>query len=295
MRGRMRVPLFAVALALLGLIGAARDAAVPLAWAASAMRSAIGCVRRSRPARPHSRSDFDAELTRGLPALPDRSLGRRRGSADRFCRPLRPLARDVEVPAPRQGVLCLHAGRDAAGSQKFDPATRPLAPVEWPASMQDWRDHVVDTRVGAASTLRDGGDVLHPPESDRRSGSRCRRSSCPRRCCSAADPRPATGTPSAPRLVYTILEIDEELHVARDAAGARRAALHAEQRRRCPGWRWSAGAGGRVIYHSSEAFNPAPGTHADATADLFAIRTQDFGRVASGDPPLRDVRLTRSD
>ena len=36
-----------------------------------------------------------------------------------------------------------------------------------------------------------------------------------------------------------------------------------------------------MIYHSSETFNPAPGAHADATADLFAIRTQDFGRVAS--------------
>ena len=39
--------------------------------------------------------------------------------------------------------------------------------------------------------------------------------------------------------------------------------------------------GGRVLYRSSDTFTPAPGAHADATADLFSIRTQDFSRVAS--------------
>ncbi len=40
-------------------------------------------------------------------------------------------------------------------------------------------------------------------------------------------------------------------------------------------------AGRGVVYHSAAAFSPKPDARADATVDLFQVRTQDFGAVAA--------------
>ena len=275
MRGRMRVPLFAVALALLGLIGLL--ATLQFHWLGQISDAERDRMRATLETGASAFArDFDSELTRAYLLFQIDPLG----SAEDL--PIGFAARyDRWHATSKYPRLVKHfylfTSDGTTRLQKFDPSTRSLAAVDWPASMQDWRDHVMDTVTEPASSR--GGDYFI-----RRIGSPVWESVpaivVPSPLLPAGSQRPATGTPSAPRVVYTILEIDES-YVSHEMLPAL-AEQHFTQ---------SSGAdvqlavvsraGGRVIYHSSEAFNPAPGTHADATADLFAIRTQDFGRVAS--------------
>ena len=271
----MRVPLFAVALALLGLIGLL--ATLQFHWLGQISDAERDRMRATLETGASAFArDFDSELTRAYLLFQIDPLG----SAEDL--PIGFAARyDRWHATSKYPRLVKHfylfTSDGTTRLQKFDPSTRSLAAVDWPASMQDWRDHVMDTVTEPASSR--GGDYFI-----RRIGSPVWESVpaivVPSPLLPAGSQRPATGTPSAPRVIYTILEIDES-YVSHEMLPAL-----AEQHFTPSG---GAGvqlavvsrAGGRVIYHSSEAFNPAPGTHADATADLFAIRTQDFGRVAS--------------
>ena len=275
MRGRMRVPLFAVALALLGLIGLL--ATLQFHWLGQISDAERDRMRATLETGASAFArDFDSELTRAYLLFQIDPLG----SAEDL--PIGFAARyDRWHATSKYPRLVKHfylfTSDGTTRLQKFDPSTRSLAAVDWPASMQDWRDHVIDTVTEPASSR--GGDYFI-----RRIGSPVWESVpaivVPSPLLPAGSQRPATGTPSAPRVVYTILEIDEsyvshemlpalaEQHFTPSSGAGVQLAVVSR-------------AGGRVIYHSSEAFNPAPGTHADATADLFAIRTQDFGRVAS--------------
>ena len=275
MRGRMRVPLFAVALALLGLIGLL--ATLQFHWLGQISDAERDRMRATLETGASAFArDFDSELTRAYLLFQIDPLGSGEdlpiGFAARYDR------WHATSKYPRLVKhFYLFTSDGTTRLQKFDPSTRSLAAVDWPASMQDWRDHVIDTVTEPASSR--GGDYFI-----RRIGSPVWESVpaivVPSPLLPAGSQRPATGTPSAPRVVYTILEIDEsyvshemlpalaEQHFTPSSGAGVQLAVVSR-------------AGGRVIYHSSEAFNPAPGTHADATADLFAIRTQDFGRVAS--------------
>ena len=275
MRGRMRVPLFVVALALLGLIGLL--ATLQFHWLGQISDAERDRMRATLETGASAFArDFDSELTRAYLLFQIDPLG----SAEDL--PIGFAARyDRWHATSKYPRLVKHfylfTSDGTTRLQKFDPSTRSLAAVDWPASMQDWRDHVIDTVTEPASSR--GGDYFI-----RRIGSPVWESVpaivVPSPLLPAGSQRPATGTPSAPRVVYTILEIDEsyvshemlpalaEQHFTPSSGAGVQLAVVSR-------------AGGRVIYHSSEAFNPAPGTHADATADLFAIRTQDFGRVAS--------------
>ena len=229
MRGRMRVPLFVVALALLGLIGLL--ATLQFHWLGQISDAERDRMRATLETGASAFArDFDSELTRAYLLFQIDPLGRRRGSADRFCRALRPLARDVEVPASHQALLSLHVGRDDPPAEVRSCRRGRLAAVDWPASMQDWRDHVIDTVTEPASSR--GGDYLHPPDriADLGVGAGDRRA-----LTVAAGREPAAGNRHAFGAARRLHDSRNrrELRVARDAAGARRAALHAEQRRRC--------------------------------------------------------------
>ena len=173
--------------------------------------------------------DFDSELTRAYLLFQIDPLGSAEDLPSRFCRALRPLARDVEVPAPRQALLSLHVGRD-------DP---PAEVRSFDAVFRCGRMARVDAGLaGSRHRHRDGAGKLprrrlfHPP--DRIAGVGV--GAGDRRALTVAAGRePAAGNRHAFGAARRLHDSRNrrELRVARDAAGARRAALHAEQRRRC--------------------------------------------------------------
>jgi signal transduction histidine kinase len=275
MRGRVRVPLVFVSVALLGLIGL-------LAWLQFRWLGQISDAERDRlratletGAAAFTR-DFDSEVTRAYLLFQFDPLG---SSVD--------LSGDIAVRYDRWHAtskyprllkkVYVFTSDDRQQLQKFDPSTRSFASVDWPASMQDWRAHLHEPVAEPAGAR--GGEYFV-----RRLGSPIWESVpalvVPSPLLSVGAARASNHVQPAPRVVFTILELDEQY------ASQEMLPALAEQH-----FTHSGGTdiqlavvsreGGRVIYHSSEAFNPSPGAHADLTADLFAIRTQDFGRVAS--------------
>ena len=276
MRGRVRVPLFIVALALLGLIGLL--AALQFRWLGQISDASRDRLRATLESGASAFArDFDAELTRAYLLFQVDPLGDVDDLPASFGARYDRWHATSKYPRLIKN-LYLFTSEEKSQLQKFDPVTRSFAPVEWPASMKDWRAHVLDT-TAEPSTGRSGDYFI------RRIGSPIWDSVpaivVPSPLLPAGNAHTAGGRQSLPRVIHTILEIDEsyvshemlpalaEQHVMQSGGAEIQLAVV------------SRSPGGRVIYHSSETFNPAPGAHADATADLFAIRTQDFGRVAS--------------
>jgi signal transduction histidine kinase len=276
MRGRVRVPLFVVALVLLGLIGLL--AALQFRWLGQISDASRDRLRATLESGASAFArDFDAELTRAYLLFQVDPLGDVEDLPASFAARYDRWHATSKYPRLIKNLYLL-TSEEKSQLQKFDPVTRSFAPVEWPASMKDWRAHVLDT-TAEPSTGRSGDYFI------RRIGSPIWDSVpaivVPSPLLPAGNAHTAGGRQSLPRVIHTILEIDEsyvshemlpalaEQHVMQSGGAEIQLAVI------------SRSPGGRVIYHSSETFNPAPGAHADATADLFAIRTQDFGRVAS--------------
>ena len=259
----------------------ARDAAISAGSDRSAMPSAIACVRRSRPARRRSRGTstrssraayllFQVDPLGDAEDLPASFAARydRWHATSKYPRLIKNFylfTLGADEPALRSSIRSRDRSRRSSGPHRC----RTGAPMCSTPTAEP------STRPEAAITSSAG--------SDRRFGTRCRRSSCRHRCCRLQRrTRRAPAFDVAARDPTRFCELDESYMSREMLPALARAALHAERRRgdsrlavvsRAPD--------GRVIYHSSDAFNPAPGAHADATADLFAIRTQDFSRVAS--------------
>ena len=199
---------------------------------------------------------------------------------DALRRALRSLAGDVEVPAPHQGRLHLHAGPPGTG--RLDISIRRRAgctPVDWPASMSDWRST-------ATRSERSGSEV-------RRIGMFIRRMSQPiwETAPAVVSPMPLPlmfltehggGAADAPRFSFTrSLALDRGLHLQRAAAGA-------------GGTHFTADGGGLDFQVAVVSRRPGrrresirrSAVHAGAGArrrdgGSVQVRTQDFSRVAS--------------
>ena len=142
--------------------------------------------------------------------------------------------------------------------------------------MRDWRDHVTDT---VRSRQAPGRRLFHPPYrlADLGVGAG------DRGALAVAAGRRAAGNRFAFGAALRLHDPRARRELHRRARCCRPSPTSTSRGSAAPSSRSrsSAAPGGRVIYHSSDSFNPAPGTHADATADLFSVRTQDFSRVAS--------------
>jgi signal transduction histidine kinase len=221
-------------------------------------------------------ADFDRELNRAyllfqiVPAAAGDNLATQVGSRyDRWmATSLYPrVVRDVYlyVPSSSGGTL-----------QRFNPATRFLEPAEWPASLAPVR-----ARLGAAAPHQAGG----PPMIVRAA--------------------PALW-PDIPALVVTapMVLVDRRTPGGNDLAipmqpayclllldsgyirGEMLPAL-ARQHFRSPSGGFDyelavvPATGRGVVYHSVDTFNPEPAARADASADLFHLRVQDFEPLVS--------------
>jgi signal transduction histidine kinase len=282
------LPLILVAAALLALI--VLLATLQYRWLGQISEAERDRLRSSSSARAvEFARDFDRELTRaylifqGEPTVPDQdSAGSIAGRYDRWqssARFPRMIKEFYFAPVDDRGPRLL---------ERFDPRTRRLEPIAWPSSMTDWRDHLGD----APPTLPTGTKFF------------IRRITSPVWASIPAlvVPQPILRIQDKPdaadvhfgTLAYTVLTIDVE-YVAREVLPAL-AARH-----------FAAGGNGfdyqvavlsrrtGVLYRSTEGFDPRPGDTADASADLFQIRAQDFTTLASELREVKTLAVFRSD
>ena len=167
--------------------------------------------------------------------------------------------------------------------RRFDPATRRLEPVEWPETMRD---------VARTARHRDVGKIrlaTAMPSSSarcrRRSGSPRPPLSCRRRSSCLASRSPASAL--APAISYSLLVIDRD-YVSRELLPtlAERHLGHQAEQGRAGGLDFkvavvSRAAPSALVFQSTPSFAPALDAPADATADIFQVRTQDFPPLAA--------------
>jgi signal transduction histidine kinase len=160
---------------------------------------------------------------------------------------------------------------------QFDPETRRLEETAWPASMANWRDHLIEREIS---------------ESDPRSS----RLFIARMSQPIWEDVPAIVAPMPlPLMLFSDLKDGRQVKALFSHAiltidlDYLRTELLPSLARRHFG-RGGAGpdfdvavirSGGGVVYASTSSFAPRPDVRADATADLFQVRTQDFGTIAA--------------
>ncbi len=271
------MPLFVVGLALLGLIGLL--ATLQYRWLGRISEAERDRMRATLEAGASAFStDFDAELTRAyllfqtdpIAAIEDRQAG--------FLARYERWQASAKFPRLIRNVYTVAPGADAR-LERFDPASGSFSAVGWPASMQDWRAHLTDSTQEQTSH-GPGGTTYFIRRMPSPIWEAVPAIVVPSPLPLKNEARPPDGR-LPPRLAFTILELDET-YISREMLPA----LAEEHFTRSSGSTFqiavvSRARGGRVLYHSTGAFNPAPGDHADLTADLFSVRTRDFSRVAS--------------
>ena len=219
--------------------------------------------------------DFDRELTRAYLLFQAETPGETGEAAARFAER---YDRWQATSAYPRLVRDFHvATRDGAGAlalQRFDPATRTLAAVAWPAAMADWRTRLDHTEEQPAADSGLFVRRLPPPVWE----------SVPALVVPAPMLFLSDGAaPPAfpPRFSFTLLTVDLE-YVRREMLPAltQRHFRKASEPYAYQVAVLEAGASAPV-YQSTPAFRPGDAGAGDAAAPLFQVRTQDFGAMAA--------------
>jgi signal transduction histidine kinase len=275
MSGRFRLPMFAVVFALLALI--VLLATLQYRWVgriSDAERDGMRTALNTRAAA--FAHDFDAELTRayllfqldpqGTDALAAR-VGQRYDRWESTARYPR-MIKDVYVVGSDSGPRL----------ERFDPNTHVLEPAAWPEALAPVRAQIEAPRE-PPSTGPGGTFIVRampPPIWD-------------------TIPALLIPTPTivfnedlarphvrmAAGLTYTILLMDRDY-----IAGEMLPALAQQYFRQTgDGFTYELAvvsvADDRLVYHSERDFTPQAGAPADAVVDLFQVRMQDFGALAT--------------
>src|SRR5574339_245351 len=273
MRGRVRLPMFVVALALLGLI--ALLATLQYRWLGRISDAEREHMRATLNTRASGfTQDFDGELTRAyllfqVDPQSDVSLESRLAvrydrwqSTARYPR----MIRDIYSAVPSERTEL----------RRFNPAAHTLEPVAWPPALEPIRAQLAT--VGQEKRGASGFVVrtLPPPIWD----------SVP----ALVIPMPLilfnqqAGRPDLrmmPELSYVIVLMDRAY-----ITGEMLPAL-AQQHFRQTGDGFDyqlavvSPSSGSVVYHSTPDFTPRPDAAADATMGLFQVRMQDFASIVS--------------
>ncbi|HVJ26254.1 MAG TPA: hypothetical protein VM493_01890, partial [Vicinamibacterales bacterium] len=310
MRGRFRVPMFAVAAALLGLI-------VLLATLQYRWLGQVSAAERERmKANLATRAagfaqDFDREVTRAYLTfqvdpvhegenLPARiaAIYDRWHATSRYPR----LIKDVYL-VPRV------ADGSATRLQRFNTTTRFIEPVEWPASLEPVRKQISVPAGSAPSTSLGPGTTMTI-----RTMPGVVWESVP----AIVVPMPmvlvnhivaGTAVPdlrTMPAMAYTILELDK--HYLSTELLPALAQQHFNATTEGVDYEMAVvdTAAKTSVYTTAASFTPDPAAEMDASADMFSVRLQDFGQMASEvrrftsfatriDPPRADATAARTE
>ena len=289
---RFRPPLALVAAALLGLI--ALLAVLQYHWLGQ-ISDAERTQRRTTLAAGalEFAQDFDREVTRAYLLFqadtPIEPVTEEQGLAGRFAARYDRWQATSRFPRLVNEFYSFSPDhRDAAGSgvaelRRFDPATRRLEPVEWPVSMKDWRDRLAVATWQDSSSSKNSLFIRKIPSAIWESAPAI---VVPTPVIVLGEATP--GPRMAAAMSYSLLAIDRE-YVARELLPSLAA--------RYFGHAAGAGDGGAgldfkvavvsqaapnaVVFQSPPSFNPTIDAQADATADLFQVRTQDFLSLAA--------------
>ncbi len=276
---RLRLPMFAVAAAMFGLMAVL--ATLQYRWLGRISDAERDRMSATLTTRAHAfAEDFDRELTRAYllfqmdtGAEPGNAAARLSTRYDRWHATAR-------YPRLISRVYLVSADDGAATIEQFDTTSRFLQPAQWPDSLQSLRSQLTQRldappagklviRAPVASVLEDGPAIVVPTPVilfERTTGAPEHRLSPVR--------IPLTMT-------YTVLMLDRDYVV-----GEMLPALAAHHFR---------GAGDgfdyrlavvsneaqEVVYHSAADFTPAKGTKADASIGLFQVKPQEFGALAA--------------
>ena len=288
---RFRPPLALVAAALLGLI--ALLAVLQYRWLGQ-ISDAERTQRRTTLAAGalEFAQDFDREITRAYLLFQTDS-------------PIPPMTEEVELASrfaarydrwqatarfPRlvsEFYSFSPDHRDAGGARsgvadlrRFDPATRRLEPVEWPASMKDWRDRLAVATWQDSSSSTNALFIRRIPSAIWESAPAI---VVPAPIIVLGEPKP--GARMAAAMSYSLLTIDRE-YVAGELLPSLAARYFGHAGDASAGLDFkvavlSTTAPNAVVFQSPPSFTPTVDAQADATADLFQVRTQDFLSLAA--------------
>jgi two-component system, OmpR family, sensor histidine kinase SenX3 len=272
---RFRLPMFVVAAALLGLL--ALLAMLQYRW----LGTISDAEREQMKATLNTRAsdfakDFDRELTRAHllfqlePVQEETSIAGRLGARyDRW-------QSTARYPRMIQDVFVVATdANDKPALQRFNPSTRFVEPAEWPASFSELRAQV---------------DVQKTVTSDNRAvWVRTMLATVWENIPAVVVPAPhvifnqhggRTDLKVIPRVSYTVLLLNRD-YLVNDVLPA----LAQQHFRGGDDVDYQLAvvspAAGGVLYRSTRQFEPKPDAQADASADLFQIRVQEFGNVAA--------------
>jgi signal transduction histidine kinase len=264
--------MFVVAAALLGLI--VLFASLQYRWLgqiSDAERERMKATLNTRASG--FAQDFDGELTRAFLLFQMEPLQDEQSAPARVAARFDRWQTTARYPRMIKDVFLVQGNAEArALLQRFNPATRVVEPVEWPDAMRALRGQMQQrnetTTAGGLRVIR----TIPAP---------------------VWDAIPALVVPSAmvlvgpelgsqpPVLSYTVLLLDRQ-YVTNEMLP-----VLAGQHFRGTGDGFdyqlavvSTGDRG-IVYQSAAGFAPAPDAKVDATVDLFQVRMQDFGGIAS--------------
>ena len=291
---RFRPPLALVAAALLGLI--ALLAVLQYRWLGQ-ISDAERTQRRTTLAAGalEFAQDFDREITRAYLLFqadtPLEHMSSEQDLAGRFAARYDRWQATARFPRLVSEFYSFSQDdRDAGGARsgagdlrRFDPATRRLDPAQWPASMKDWRDQLAVATWQDSSSSTNALFIRKIPSPIWESAPAI---VVPTPIIVLGEPKPAPRMAAA--MSFALLAIDRD-YVARELLPslASRYFGHA-----AGGGQVGAGLDFKVavlsqtaphgfVFQSPSSFTPTFDAQADATADLFQVRTQDFLSLAA--------------
>ena len=273
MRGRFRLPMVVVAVALLGLI--ALLATLQYKWLGRISDAEREHMRATLNTRASGfAQDFDGELTRAYllfqvdPQASDSLESRIAVRYDRWQATARypRLIKDVYSVGPEPG----------AAPQRFNPATHSLEPMAWPPALDPIHQRLVSA---PAPTNTPAGFVLRqmPPAI----WDNIPALLIPMPVFRFDEEAGGTHLRLSPGLSYVVVLMDRD-YITNEMLPAL-----AQQHFRQTGDGFdyelavvSTSTSG-VVYHSTSTFSPPPDATVDASRDLFQVRMQDFGGIVS--------------
>jgi two-component system, OmpR family, sensor histidine kinase SenX3 len=272
MRGRVRLPMFVVALALLGLI--ALLATLQYRWLGRISDAEREHMRATLNTRASGfTQDFDGELTRAYLLFqvdPQSDISFESRIAVRYDR----WQSTARYPRMIRDIYSVVPG-DTAPLRRFNPAAHTLEAVAWPAELEPVR-----AQLGTPQEQREASGfvvrTLPPPIWDRLPAL-----VIPMPVIEFNQQSPLKELRMMPGLSYVIVLMDRAY-----ITGEMLPAL-AQQHFRQTGDGFDyqlavvSPSSGSLVYHSTPDFTPRPDAAADATMDLFRVRMEDFGSIVS--------------
>ncbi|OFW24528.1 MAG: hypothetical protein A3G21_18410 [Acidobacteria bacterium RIFCSPLOWO2_12_FULL_66_21] len=275
MRGRFRLPLVVVAVALLGLI--VLLATLQYRWVGQVSSAERDRMRASLATRASEfAQDFDRELTRAFllfqaegAASNDELASRLAVRHDRWQATARfpRLVKDIYVVSRDPG--------EDLRLQRFNPASRALETAEWPSSMSDWRE-----QFGTPVSARPGDDLLVTRMASP-VWERVPALVLPMMMVVVTNRAGEANVRFAPQFSFMVIALDSE-YMAKELLPAL-----ATQHFRGTGDGFDYQLAvvnlrrGGEVYASTPSLKATADTKADAQADFFRVRAQDFGTVAA--------------